>query len=262
MLRNAVFLFIIFFSSFCFSQPKSAPQIEVKTADTEKLFRPPRPKTRTADATPAKEEQAKLREAFKRRREKYETLKAKRGKGGTRSTPDPKSSYSFSGSDCKVYSVKRQEITPLKSVMTVSLSVYEAKAPVRRLGHAAPVGFTGNIRSIAGSIICLMQNEHPLKGLMIETSKHFDDKFTMKQFHENGIDNEGTAFQAGMIEPFDLMLLYKNEVNSSVGLQINNIDIISESVVTSINDIYTEMVFQFVATDVNQIAKKAQQNND
>ena len=146
--------------------------------------------------------------------------------------------------------------------MTVSLSVYEAKAPVRRLGHAAPVGFTGNIRSIAGSIICLMQNEHPLKGLMIETSKHFDDKFTMKQFHENGIDNEGTAFQAGMIEPFDLMLLYKNEVNSSVGLQINNIDIISESVVTSINDIYTEMVFQFVATDVNQIAKKAQQNND
>ena len=96
---------------------------------------------------------------------------------------------------------------------------------------------------------------------MIETSKHVDDDniyiaaSSMRYMMEVLKDYNWSFSSRHELEPFDLlMLFYKNEVDSAdVGLQINNIDIISESVVTSVNDIYTEMVFQFVATDVNPI---------
>ena len=136
--------------------------------------------------------------------------------------------------------------------------MYEAKAPVRRLGHAAPVGFTGNIRSIAGSLIFVVVREHPLREVMQKFGsfeKHVDDEFTQKGF--NNIDNVyelNDSFNAGMILPFNLMLMYKNEVDKvGAGIRINNVEFISEGIVTSVNDMVTEVVLQFVATDIDQL---------
>ena len=150
--------------------------------------------------------------------------------------------YSFSGADCDVYAFRGGEggLKHLDSIATVSVSIYEAKAPVRALGHASPVGFSGNIRSIAGSIICILQDEHPLLPLMNkEYDKHLDDDINTKV--------------AGRIFPFNLMLMYKNEVGNGLSMQIDNIEIISEGIVTSVNDLATEMVFQFVATEMHQL---------
>lgn len=151
--------------------------------------------------------------------------------------------YSFSGADCDVYAFRggRDGLVHLDSIATVSVSIYEAKAPVRALGHASPVGFSGNIRSIAGSIICILQDEHPLSKLIQvrPSNKHLDDAIN--------------RHVAGRIFPFNLMLMYKNEVGNSLSMQIDNIEIISEGIVTSVNDLATEMVFQFVATEMHQL---------
>ena len=297
MLKNAVFSFIIFFSSFCFSQPslestlnKNLEEIqnllsrirggssrnqpfylkEIRNLERENI----KLQAQIAGKSPEdRQRQIKVKEKVARRREEDEgevvqskaSRRGKKATGFNSKTGDYQ--YSFSGADCKVYAYRGaiKNYSLLESIMTVSLSIYEAKAPVRRLGHAAPVGFTGNIRSIAGSIICLMRGDsHPLHPVMYSNEqKHVDDENISSPYDEiEGGKDYQWRFQAGLIKPFNLLLLYKNEVGGDVGLQINNIDIISESVVTSVNDIYTEMVFQFVATNVNPISKKEKTTNE
>ena len=159
--------------------------------------------------------------------------------------------YSYSGADCDVFATKNSTVIHLKNIATVSVSMYEAKAPVRRLGHASPVGFTGNVRTIAGSLIFVVTTTHPLAEVMSKFSrfnKHIDDEAVLK-----GFNNTSNYFNSGMIKPFDLMLMYKNEVGDGAGLKINNLEFVSEGIVTSVNDIVSEVVLQFVATDINQL---------
>ena len=180
-------------------------------------------------------------------------------KSSAKKKPSPKAiapkanyRYSFSGSDCNVFA-KTYGNSPihLDSVSTVSVSIYEAKAPVRRLGYASPVGFTGNIRTVAGSIICVLRDNHPLSELMgypNRHKKHRDD--------EDEVFNSSN-FNSGALFPFDLMLMYKNEVGDALGFSIYNVEIISEGIVTSTNDMITEVVLQFQATHIDQIEKKS-----
>jgi hypothetical protein len=160
--------------------------------------------------------------------------------------------YSFSGADCNVFAkTYKGDLIHLDSVSTVSVSIYEAKAPVRRLGHASPVGFTGNIRTVAGSIICVLRDDHPLSEIMDK-----DEGFHHKHIDDNQI-REGRKgnFNSGALFPFDLMLMYKNEVGDALGFSIYNLEIISEGIVTSTNDMITEVVLQFQATHIDQIEK-------
>ena len=165
-----------------------------------------------------------------------------------------KYNYSYSGADCDVYATRdgvKGGPIHLTNISTVSISMYEAKAPVRRLGHAAPVGFTGNIRSIAGSLIFVVVREHPLREAMQKFKmfhKHVDDDKL------GGFGQSANVFNAGMILPFNLMLMYKNEVDKvGAGIRINNVEFISEGIVTSVNDMVTEVVLQFVATEIDQL---------
>jgi hypothetical protein len=279
MLKKIAFLFIIFFSSFSFSQPAEDPPPRPEQPTAERIVdrrattlpEEPPAATQQQSVSSGRKTQDKRKQqelvqqlAVRRKREEEELAKRVRSRGKKATGPDSGADnyqYSFSGADCKVYAGRGSQRSLLESVMTVSLSIYEAKAPVRRLGHAAPVGFTGNIRSIAGSIVCLMKGDtHPLGPVMMgytPEAKHVDDENISSPYKQiTGGEDYQWRFQAGLIKPFNLLLLYKNEVGGDVGLQINNIDIISESVVTSVNDIYTEMVFQFVATNVNPISKK------
>lgn len=188
------------------------------------------------------------------RREKKEERKRKKKKQNNNFTSyDGGLEYSFSGADCDVFAYRQGSSSPihLESIATVSVSVYTAKAPVRRLGHALAVGYTGSIVSVAGSIICYLQNGHPLKELMEGdiASKHLDKAELLLSY-----GGEGASFISGMIYPFELMLMYKNEIGNTLGMRVSNIEIISEGIVTSINDMATEVVFQFVATHIEQLA--------
>lgn len=189
----------------------------------------------------ANSERGKL-DKTEKQKEKFEANNIGRGRRVVGTDANANFYYSFSGADCDVYAFRggRGSLVHLDSIATVSVSIYEAKAPVRALGHASPVGFSGNIRSIAGSIICILQDKHPLSKLMEKRyDKHLDDVINRKV--------------AGRIFPFNLMLMYKNEVGNGLSMQIDNIEIISEGIVTSVNDLATEMVFQFVATEMHQL---------
>lgn len=161
--------------------------------------------------------------------------------------------YSYSGADCDVFAIRAGKAIQLKSVATVSVSVYDAKAPVRALGHKNVLGYTGSIRTVAGSIVFVVVEEHPLNDLM---------RLNHSRYHLDNVDKQvsyvpkhkvGGTYPIGSISPFTLMLLYHNEIGNGAGLEIDNIEFVSEGIVTSVNDMVTEVVVQFVATGFRQL---------
>jgi hypothetical protein len=138
------------------------------------------------------------------------------------------------------------KIVPINSLSTLSLSIHESKSPVRRLGHMVPVGYTRGIRTIAGSmVLTIVGNEHPLKDL---------SSVDPRSITYYSLDSDKGKNIVTKISPFNLLLMYNSEVNASVSskIVIKGIDFITEGVVTSINDLVSEVVLQFVALDIEQ----------
>jgi hypothetical protein len=154
--------------------------------------------------------------------------------------------YSYSGADCRAYAWfpedRNSQPVLLKSMATISISVHEAKSPVRRLGHRGVSGFTEAIRTIAGSIVFTVIEDHPLKHLIESNPGSGPMSLDMR---ERKLDSTVT------LRPMNILLKYQTEVNEQAGvdLEIHNLRFINEGVVTSVNDMVTEMVCQFVAED-------------
>ena len=164
--------------------------------------------------------------------------------------------YSYSGADCDVFAIRgTNDIKQLKSVATVSVSVYDAKAPVRALGYRSVKGYTRSIRTVAGSIVFIVVEGHPLEDLMDFSGNHFHiDSEELQVERASGKLGEKTI-PLGSIFPFNLLLLYKNEIGNGAGLEIDDVEFVSEGIVTSVNDMVTEVVVQFVATDFRQLRR-------
>lgn len=169
------------------------------------------------------------------------------------SSSHPSIKYSFSGADCRAWGyfssdIKQATIKPqtilIDSLGTISISIHESKSPVRRLGHMAPVGYTRAIRTIAGSmVLTIIGSEHPLKEL-----SSVDPRSIV--YYSQDANNSGNIVTK--ISPFNLILLYQSELPGSKGakLELKGVEFINEGIVTSVNDLVSEVVLQFVALDI------------
>tara|TARA_Y100001937_G_C7081902_1_gene313421 strand:- start:663 stop:1178 length:516 start_codon:yes stop_codon:yes gene_type:complete len=159
--------------------------------------------------------------------------------------------YSFSGADCKAYGFFDDTGNVLlDSLATISLSIHESKSPVRRLGHMAPVGYTRAVRTIAGSmVLTIVGSKHPLR----ELSKLDPNSVTYYSMDSNNSSGRNGNIVTKM-SPFNLMLTYQSELKDapSSRMLIKGIDFINEGIVTSVNDLVSEVVLQFVALHVDQ----------
>lgn len=172
--------------------------------------------------------------------------------------------FSYSGSDCRAFAIKGSTEIELKSLNTISVSVYESKSPVRRLGHRNVVGFTKSIRTIAGSIILTVIEEHPLQ----ELHRSFGEENVYSVDNNLGYvfgnsETEKTNRLATLLPDFDLILYYKSEYYDRgrnkgkevyAKSKIKGIEFINESIVTSINDMVTEISLQFVAKEFDEFS--------
>ena len=169
------------------------------------------------------------------------------------SSSHPSIKYSFSGADCRAWGyfssdIKQATIKPqtilIDSLGTISISIHESKSPVRRLGHMAPVGYTRAIRTIAGSmVLTIIGSEHPLKEL-----SSVDPRSIV--YYSQDANNSGNIVTK--MSPFNLILLYQSELPGSKGakLELKGVEFINEGIVTSVNDLVSEVVLQFVALDI------------
>lgn len=161
-------------------------------------------------------------------------------------------SYSYSGADCRVYvfpGVGRETFL-LNSLATASISIHEAKAPVRTLGRKAVVGFTESIRTIAGSLVFTIIKNHPLSDI-----NHKDNKNKQPSGMRETNDGLGEVNQLStLLNPVNLYFIYKAEneqTGAKADMTVKGVRFINEGIVTSINDMVTEVVMQFVAEDVD-----------
>ena len=281
MLKYIIIIFIIFFSTNTNGQSsttnsttsRTSAGVSAKITPNQQVNRVQVPIQNPGNQPPSNNGQ-KQQVANQRRRKKKEAKKVK--KRGSSSFP---TRYSYSGADCKAvayFNDNTADSVNLESLATISYSVYEAKSPVRRLGERSVAGYTKGIRTIAGSIVFLVIEDHPLAELVKSSnlSKMWSSDLEEKG-HSNQIIDGQKRYLSTMLEPFNIGLFYRTEVsfidnnetyeystayindfNEMAHLVIEGVEIISEGMVTSVNDMVTEITMQFVAHDVFNIEKK------
>ena len=127
-------------------------------------------------------------------------------------------------------------ITTLGKLQTLSYSIYQQKQPVRCLGNMNAKDYVYGQRTIAGSLVFAVFNRHWL----VDIYDQLIDKGMMKNWH----------YVADEIPPFNITISFANEYGYDSKMALYGVRLMTEGQVMSINDIYIENTYQFVATDI------------
>ena len=131
-------------------------------------------------------------------------------------------------------------------LQTISYSIHMDRKPVRSIGNINAKDYVMGPRTIAGSLVFAVFN------------KHFANKI-MKDL-ANAV-NPGYAFLIDEMPPFDVIISAANEYGLRSKLVIYGIRLVNEGQVMSINDVYTENTYQYVATDIDYLDNENQYTN-
>lgn len=120
-------------------------------------------------------------------------------------------------------------------LQTISYSIHQDRRPVRSIGNINAKDYVMGPRTIAGSLVFTVFNTHFLHKLI--------DKITTEE-------NPDYAFLVDELPPFNIIMSFANEYGLRSKMVIYGVRLINEGQVMSINDVYTENTYQFVATDI------------
>ena len=140
-------------------------------------------------------------------------------------------------------------VTTLGKLQTLSYSIYQQKQPVRVLGNMNAKDYVYGQRTIAGSLVFAVFNRHWL----VDIYDQLVNKGIMKNWH----------YVADELPPFNITISFANEYGFDSKMALYGIRLMTEGQVMSINDIYIENTYQFVATDIEYMdALNAWQTTD
>ena len=122
------------------------------------------------------------------------------------------------------------------TLQTITYSIHMDKHPVRSLGNVNAKDYVFGPRTIAGSLIFVVFDKHVLHSVLENTRK------------ETGIGKHHLLMDE--MPPFDITISFANEYGAKSRLALYGVRIVNEGQTMSINDIYTENTYQFVATDI------------
>lgn len=140
-------------------------------------------------------------------------------------------------------------VKPLGEIQTLSLSVMRDKRDVRALGHVGVKARTRGPRVIAGSMVFTVFLSHVFMELMSLHPSEFDGvKFT--------------PAMADQMPPMDITIVFANEYGHTSRMAIYGVDLNTEGMVFSIEDIFTEQTFNFSARDYDPMRSVAERKID
>lgn len=125
-------------------------------------------------------------------------------------------------------------------LQTLTYSIHMDKVPVRSIGSVNAKDYLMGPRTIAGSLIFAMFNQH------------FAQEILSTANAANGVT--GQQILMDELPPFDITVSMVNEYGAKARLALYGVRIINEGNVMSINDVYTENTYQFVATDIEYLS--------
>lgn len=149
---------------------------------------------------------------------------------------------SFSGTDTLAF-IMMPGCTPvvIGSLTTISYSMFRNKKPVINIGRTNINGVTRGSRIFAGTMIFTLINQHWLRDLQEQDAVSY-----LKDFKELKVDE---------LPLFDIMIVSANEYGSAVAMYIFGIDFTDEAQTISVEDLFTENTFSFVARDISTFEK-------
>lgn len=167
------------------------------------------------------------------------------------STAKAKENYSYSGSDVSVFFVlnKTGKVVFANDIQTISISTHPAKGVIRTLGRRAPVTYVEGSKTVAGTLVFSMLREDPFVELLAEYNNLVlgDPKESRPL---DSLGRQSLAISADQLPPIDIMLLFHNEYDQVVSIaKVMNVHIIDNGMVSSSNDMYTEITYQYVAEE-------------
>lgn len=121
---------------------------------------------------------------------------------------------------------------------TISYSVHDEKTPVRNIGNMNPRDWVFGPRMVAGTLVLTVFNRHWMHALLDEYNE------------QNKIY---THYLMDELPPLNITISAANEYGKNARLCIYGVTFVNEGQVMSINDIYTENTYQFMAFDVDYL---------
>lgn len=146
----------------------------------------------------------------------------------------------FSGSDALAFMIF-PECKPilLGSLTTLSHSVYREKKPVPLLGKINTGGYTRGMRSIAGTMVFTLISQHLVEDILEQ----------IPYLNEHG------KMKADELPFFDIMVVASNEYGAASQMMIYGAEFFEDGQVLSVQDIYIENTFSFVARDIDDFSR-------
>ena len=156
-----------------------------------------------------------------------------------------KTNVSFSGCDMVVTAEMRttsgaRVSATLGSVQTISYSIYRKLSPILNIGNINAKDYVGGPRTIAGSLVFTVFNQHWGTELIDRFAKAEGYKSSRKILMDE-------------VAPIDITIAMANEYGTSARLALYSVRLFSEGQVMSINDIYTENTYQYVALNIDYL---------
>ena len=132
-----------------------------------------------------------------------------------------------------------EKIYTLGSIQTLSVSTHQDKKPVRVIGSMNALDYTMGQRTIAGSLVFAV----------------FDQHFATEMFNDLKAATGKSFFLPDELPALDITITFANEYGRTSRMAIYGVRIINEGQVMSINDLYTENTYQFVATAMEPLKR-------
>lgn len=145
---------------------------------------------------------------------------------------------SFSGSDLVATCfIRGLNLNPyvLGELSTLSYSTHMDRKPVRALGNINVKDYTNGPRTIAGTLV------------FAQFDKHFANNIMEDIKEQSGTKHE---IMADEIPPFDITITAANEYGAQAVMAIYGVRLVNEGLVMSVNDVFTENTYQYVAADL------------
>ena len=152
---------------------------------------------------------------------------------------------SYSGTDIVVTAQlcignTKSEFMTMGSLQTITYSVYDRMEPIHSLGNVNAKDYVHTHRYIAGSMVFAVFDQHWAK------------EFIEKYFKSAGIA-ESEKILTDEIPPMNITISMGNEYGSSSRTALYGVRLFNEGMTMSVNDIYTEHTYQFVALNIDYL---------
>jgi hypothetical protein len=129
----------------------------------------------------------------------------------------------------------------LGTLQTISISSTRSTTPVRTFGRNKPLGYSRGGRTFAGTLVFATLDRDP-----------FSEIYRPDALHES-ITDSSTSMFVDQLPPFNIIIVASNELGGIARQVVSGVTLINYGVTYSIDDLYTESTYTYVAEDVTPL---------